>query len=172
MLKKMLIFLTLAVLLTTFAACSSAKNSQTNASQEKAVLSGWDISVVDTKMNASLEDISTDVGYGGETSTNKISSKPSTGNSYLLVKMIAEKMEGTEVVDWDKMKVIDSNGNAYPRINDSFLEDYGFKRMKGTPLNFGNNEGWIAFEVNSAAKDFKINYTSDAGTLSINLALK
>lgn len=170
--KKILIFITLALSLILLASCSTSKDSQTKTSKENSVFPGWNFSVVDVKLNTSLEDISTSVGYGGEASTNKISAKPKAGNSYLLIKILAEKKEGTEVIAWDKMLVKDSNGNTYSRMEDSFLEDYGFKRMKGTPLNFGSNEGWIAYEVPSGAIDLKLNYTSEAGTMTTNLELK
>ena len=87
----------------------------------------------------------------------------------MLIKIIAEKKEGSETIAWTDFHVVDSSGNTYPRLYDSFLEDFGFKRMKGTTLSFGKNEGWIAFEVDDDSSGYKLQYDSGQGILYLDL---
>ena len=35
-------------------------------------------------------------------------------------------------------------------------------RMAGTTLNFGSNEGWIAFEINENADELELSYPFEA----------
>lgn len=164
---KKTIFLILAVFCLT--ACGSSSNDNPSNSTGNEGVKGWKISVLDSKVNDSLENISTSVGYGGGTSTSKVTKKPAEGKTFLLVKLLAEKEEGTAVINWNNLKVMDSSGKFYSRMEDNFLEDEGFKRMRGTSLNFGTNEGWIAFEVDKGDKDLYLKYSSADGSISTKL---
>lgn len=106
---------------------------------------GWNITVEDVEINASLENVSVDLGYTGvETSDYK--KEADAGKTFCLIKLKIEKDGSKESLDWAKLKLTDSEGNEYTRTDDEFITELGMIRMAGTTLNFGSNEGWIAFE--------------------------
>ena len=43
-------------------------------------------------------------------------------------------------MDWANLKLTDSEGNEYSRMDDEFISELGMTRMAGTTLNFGSNE--------------------------------
>ncbi len=65
-------------------------------------------------------------------------------------------------MDWAKLKLTDSEGNEYTRTDDEFITELGMIRMAGTTLNFGSNEGWIAFEINENADGLELSYPFEA----------
>ena len=58
----------------------------------------------------------------------------SDGNVYYLIKMQINKDGSTEAIDWASLKLTDSDGNEYTRIDDEFLTNLGMTRMAGTKL--------------------------------------
>ena len=56
----------------------------------------------------------------------------------------------------------DSEGNEYSRMDDEFISELGMTRMAGTTLNFGSNEGWIAFEIDENAEGLELSYPFEA----------
>lgn len=122
---------------------------------------GWNITVEDVEINASLENVSVDLGYTGvETSDYK--KEADTGKTFCLIKLKIEKDGSKESLDWAKLKLTDSEGNEYTRTDDEFITELGMIRMAGTTLNFGSNEGWIAFEINKNADGLELSYPFEA----------
>lgn len=122
---------------------------------------GWNITVEDVEINASLENVSVDLGYTGvETSDYK--KEADTGKTFCLIKLKIEKDGSKESLDWAKLKLTDSEGNEYTRTDDEFITELGMIRMAGTTLNFGSNEGWIAFEINENADGLELSYPFEA----------
>lgn len=122
---------------------------------------GWNITVEDVEINASLENVSVDLGYTGvETSDYK--KEANTGKTFCLIKLKIEKDGSKESLDWAKLKLTDSEGNEYTRTDDEFITELGMIRMAGTTLNFGSNEGWIAFEINENADGLELSYPFEA----------
>lgn len=130
-------------------------------------IGGWKIEIVDSTQGSELNDISVVLGYTG-TGTEEFSKKAGEGKEFLLVKLICEKEEGQEVIDWEKLTVTDKDGNEYKRIEDSFISDLNMKRLPGTALNFGTNEGFIAFEVEEGASGYTLTYPFEGGELEIS----
>ena len=64
-----------------------------------------------------------------------------------------QKIASTSPFDWSKLMVQDASGKTYPRVgNDSFLELYKYTpRMTGLELKFGENEGWVCYEIPAQA---------------------
>lgn len=121
---------------------------------------GWNITVEDVEINASLENVSVDLGYTGvETSDYK--KEADAGKTFCLIKLKIEKDGSKESLDWAKLKLTDSEGNEYTRTDDEFITELGMIRMAGTTLNFGSNEGWIAFEINENADGLELSYPFD-----------
>lgn len=129
---------------------------------------GWNITVEDVEINASLENVSVDLGYTGvETSDYK--KEADAGKTFCLIKLKIEKDGSKESLDWAKLKLTDSEGNEYTRTDDEFITELGMIRMAGTTLNFGSNEGWIAFEINENADGLELSYPFE--TEAYNYAL-
>ena len=122
---------------------------------------GWNITVEDVEINASLENVSVDLGYTGvETSDYK--KEADSGKTFCLIKLKIEKDGSKESLDWANLKLTDSEGNEYTRMDDEFITELGMTRMAGTTLNFGSNEGWIAFEINENADGLELSYPFEA----------
>ena len=167
--KKLSIYFLLMVLLLLFTSCKNNVEIYSEASMPKADASGWTFTVEDFQISKSLKDISTSIAYGGASTSKEVSETAPSGKKFLLIKMTVEKKKGSKTIDWSKLTLIDSSGNTYSRLKDSFLEGFGFKRMKGTTLSFGENHGWIAFEVNEVSKDFKLQYDFTEEKLTLEL---
>ena len=130
-------------------------------------IAGWELEVTDFSLDESLENISTTIGYDGTAQSDKVNQQASEGKQFLLIKLLAEKKEGSTVIKWDNFTVKDGAGNTAKRMDDAFLTDLGFKRMTSNDLNFGSNEGWVAFEVDKDSKDFTLEYASDEGNVTL-----
>ena len=124
-------------------------------------VAGWNFTVEDVQMNPSLENVSVEMGYTNVETTN-FKKEASTGKTFCLIKLKIEKDGSKESIDWANMKVTDSDGNEYERMDDEFLTDLGMMRMPGNTLNFGTNEGWIVYEVNEDAEGLELTYSFDS----------
>ena len=133
---------------------TSVSGSQIGA---QVSVSGWNITVEDVQKNTSLENVSVELGYTGVEKSN-YQKEAESGKTFCLVKMLIEKDGSKETIDWSNLKLIDGEGNEYTRIEDDFLVDLGMMRMTGNTLNFGKNEGWIAFEINKNADGLELSY--------------
>lgn len=122
-----------------------------------AEVAGWTFTVEDVKRNASLENMSVELGYTGVETSDYVK-EASEGMEFVLIKLKIEKNKSTEMVRWEDFKLIDENGKEYIRLSDEFLVDLGMMRMTGSDLNFGSNEGWIAYEVDAAAEALRLHY--------------
>nr|WP_296040458.1 DUF4352 domain-containing protein [uncultured Blautia sp.] len=135
--------------------------SSSTFDSETASVAGWNLTVEDVELNDSLENVSVSLGYTG-VETSDYQKDADDGKTFCLIKMSIEKDGSKESIDWAKMKVTDSEGNEYERMSDEFLTDLGMKRMPGNTLNFGSNEGWIAFEVNDDAEGLELSYSFES----------
>lgn len=135
--------------------------SSSTFDSETAFVAGWNLTVEDVELNDSLENVSVSLGYTG-VETSDYQKTADDGKIFCLIKMKIEKDGSKESIDWANMKVTDSEGNEYERMSDEFLTDLGMKRMPGNTLNFGSNEGWIAFEVNDGAEGLELSYSFES----------
>ena len=127
----------------------------------KVSVSGWNITVEDVQKNTSLENVSVELGYTGVEKSN-YQKEAESGKTFCLVKMLIEKDGSKETIDWSNLKLTDGEGNEYTRMEDDFISELGMTRMAGTALNFGSNEGWIAFEIGDGAEGLELNYAFEA----------
>ena len=155
------------------AADTEASSENVTATEAAADISdstvaGWQFIVEKLEKNKSLENVSVDLGYTG-VETNDYVKEASDGNVYYLIKMQINKDGSTEAIDWASLKLTDSDGNEYTRIDDEFLTNLGMTRTAGTKLNFGSNEGWIAFEIKEDASGLTLSYPFESETYSCEL---
>lgn len=131
----------------------------------EATAGGWKFTLEEIHRDKSMNNVSVVLGYTN-TTTNSFTQEAEEGKEYFLVKMILEKEDGTENIEWDKLLLKDAQGNGYTRCDDVFLSDLGMQRLPGTALNFGSNEGWIGFEINEDAEDLTLEYSFEEDIFS------
>lgn len=141
----------------------AAENEKGTGGDIGSVISaaGWNITVEDVEINSSLENVSVSLGYTG-VETNDYKKEADAGKTFCLIKMKVEKDGSKENFDWANLKLKDSEGNEYTRMEDDFISELGMTRMAGTALNFGSNEGWIAFEIGADSEGLELDYAFEA----------
>ena len=135
--------------------------AEAESTGEVVSAAGWNITVEDVEINSSLENVSVELGYTGvETSDYK--KEADAGKTFCMIKLKIEKDGSKETLDWANLKLTDSEGNEYSRMDDEFITELGMTRMAGTTLNFGSNEGLIAFEIDENAEGLELSYPFEA----------
>lgn len=145
-----------------------SKDATGKSAAETVSVAGWNITVEDVQKNTSLENVSVELGYTG-VETSDYQKEAEAGKTFFLIKLLIEKDGSKETIDWDKLKLTDGEGNEYTRMSDEFLTDLGMMRMTGNILNFGTNEGWIAFEIDENADNLELSYPFEAETYQQSL---
>lgn len=126
---------------------------------------GWEIIIENVIRDSVMSNVSVVLGYT-DAGTNEFEVAATEGYEYFLIKMKISKKDSKENIEWDKMTLTDSEGNVYKRADDIFISDLGMKRIPGTTLNFGSNEGWIAFEIKKEATRLSLGYNFAEADLS------
>ena len=134
-----------------------------------ATVAGWHIAVEGLMTDDHPENISVALGYVG-VQTSEYSKEAPEGKTFCMIKLLIEKKGSREAIDWEKMLLTDGEGNEYHRMEDEFIMDLGMKRLPGTKLNFGSNEGWIAYEIPKEAAGLVISYGFENETWRFALA--
>lgn len=131
-------------------------------------VAGWEIVYENCMVESSLENASVSLGYA-EVETNNFEKQADEGKTFCLVKLKITKNDSSEIIDWSKFKLVDGDGNEYTREEDTFITDLGMIRMTGDNLNFGENEGWICYQIPKESKDLKLVYPFSSENLEIKL---
>lgn len=156
---------------TTTESTQTSSGDDTKADENGNVyeMAGWKITLEDVQTEKEFANISEELGYSS-VDTSEFAKTASDGNKFCMIKMIMEKQDSTDVIDWENVILTDSDANEYKRMDDSFISDLGMMRMAGTTLNFGTNEGWLCFEIKDTAKDciLKINFKDDTMEIPLN----
>ena len=137
---------------------------------DDVTVAGWHIVAENVQVNSSLDNISVALGYSG-IETSEYSKTADEGMTFCMIKLLIEKQGSKETIDWENMLLTDGDGNEYHRIADEFILDLGMKRMPGTKLNFGSNEGWIAYQIPEGAGGLTLSYAFEAETYSLALGI-
>lgn len=140
---------------------TAAQTANSDAYGEVVSAAGWNITVEDVEINSSLENVSVELGYTG-VETSDYRKEADAGKTFCMIKLKIEKDGSKETLDWANLKLTDSEGNEYSRMDDEFISELGMTRMAGTTLNFGSNEGWIAFEIDENAEGLELSYPFEA----------
>lgn len=147
---------------------NEAAQSQEEFQEQSVSAGGWEITVEDAIAEASLENVSVELGYTG-VNTNDFVQEAQEGNEYCLIKLKAVKGDSTEDIKWESMALTDGQGNEYHRIKDDFLTELDMMRMSGSDLNFGENEGWIAFEIKEGAEGLVLSYPFESESFEVEI---
>lgn len=132
--------------------------------------SGWHIVVENVMVRKDMRNVTVDLGYT-DVETSEYAFEASEGKLLCLVKLNIEKAGSRENIDWQKMLLTDSQGREYTRMEDEFIADLGMKHMTGLALNFGVNEGWIAYEIDEDAEGLTLSYAFEEApfTCALNM---
>ena len=88
----------------------------------------------------SLENVSVELGYtGGRQATTR--KKLTQARLSVWIKLKIEKDGSKETLDWANLKLTDSEGNEYSRMDDEFISELGMTRMAGTTFEFWFQRG-------------------------------
>jgi hypothetical protein len=111
----------------------------------------WQIQVVKFELKPSLNSVETVSQYNGTKINVTHTQNPDAGFLFLILNVTIRKTDNNSIApfEWQSLVIKDASGNFYPRlVNDTFLEQYQFiPRMTGLELRFGENTGWMAFEI-------------------------
>lgn len=164
--KTFKVFLILFIFLG-MAGCSSA-------AQTAAPTSGWLIQVSQAEVKTGLKTREVVTLYNGEKKDVDHVSDPAAGKVYLLLNLgIAKSTTGNTSFEWKDLAVEDQNGGKYSRLeNDSFITQHNYSpRMTGLTIRFGENKGWICFEIPKTAAEGKLSlvHTTTEGTQRLEI---
>jgi len=120
----------------------------------------WQVQVTKFEIKKSLNSVESVNQYNGSKINVTHSQTPDAGTVYLIINATISKTDNnsTAPFDWQLLVVQDGSGNAYHRLaNDTFLEQYQYTpRITGLELRFGQNSGWLAYEIPASASAGKI----------------
>jgi len=171
--KLAIVIISVIASLPLFGSCSSIDISQA-VTATAAQAGPWSVAVLSYETDETLSGTQNALQYNGKNVSTQIQETPGEGNVFLLVELKIEKVQtGASAFSWNKLYISDSAGNQYQRCaNDSFLENYGYERIKSTDLVLGTNEGYICVEIPTATaqETLTLNYQSDGETLCIPLS--
>jgi hypothetical protein len=115
----------------------------------------WTVSLSEFEIKDKLESIETVVQYNG--SYDEVHQQyPAEGNVFLIMELtISKQGADTTPFDWSQLTIQDAAGNVYPRSSDdTFLEQHKYTpRLTGLEIKFGENEGWVCYEIPAQAAD-------------------
>ena len=129
----------------------------------------WRVQLHSAETAQSLSATIAAVQYGGgvlETESEVVAGR---GNVFLLLGLTVEKIGvGRASFSWSDAHVIDSDGNIYHRHpNDTFLAHLSIPRMRGTDIVFGNETGYVCFEIPMDAQGLR--FVADEGNIVIDI---
>ena len=136
-------------------------NVQAAAKEEEPLydetVSGWHIILENAMVRQTMKNVTVELGYT-DVQTSEYTQEAPEGKAYCLLKLKMEKAGSREAIDWANLLLTDDQEREYHRIDDDFLSELGMKHMPSIKLNFGINEGWIAFEIEEDAEELTLSY--------------
>ena len=131
----------------------------------------WRVELHSAETAQSLSATIAAVQYGGGVLETKSEVVAGRGNVFLLLGLTIEKIgEGRGSFSWNDAHVTDSDGNMYHRHpNDTFLAHLSIPRMRGTDIVFGNETGYVCFEIPIGAEG--LSFVADEGSIIIDVPI-
>jgi len=150
--------------------CSYRDRNTQDASTDK---SPWVITIENWKITNSLKGTHSEVQYDGNVKNQMYEQKPNQSMSYFILGLLLKKQAGSTVnFSWKDVYIQDFKGAKHYRLqDDGFLEFYGFQRIKGVDLTFGEYQGSICFELpqNVTKRSLTFVYETPAGKNVIHI---
>jgi|WetSurMetagenome_2_1015567.scaffolds.fasta_scaffold126946_2 hypothetical protein len=118
----------------------------------------WAVSLSQFEVKDKLEIIES-VNQYGQTVDQLHQQFPDEGDVFLIMKLTVNKQgEDPAAFDWSQLTVQDELGNPHQRYsNDTFLEQYKYSpRMTNLEIKFGENTGWVCYEIPAQAAQGKL----------------
>jgi len=129
----------------------------------------WWVEILSAELTYSLVTTRAALQYGGGVleTTNEIT--PSSGYQFLLLGLIIEKTGiGRAAFSWNDARIVDSEGNEFFRHpNDTFLTHLNIPRFRGVDMVFGNEYGYVCFEIPIGAQS--LTFVADEGNIVIEI---
>jgi hypothetical protein len=120
----------------------------------------WQIEVSSFEIKDTLNYVESVTQYNGSKIDVVHTQTPDAGYVFLIMDVTISKNDNqsTASFDWQWLLVKDASGNTYHRLeNDTFLEQYQYTpRITGLELRFGENTGWMAYEIPASAAAGKL----------------
>ena len=147
-----------------------------NATPVAASAQPWQVQVAKFDIKNSLNSVESVTQYNGSKINVTHNQKPDPGTVYLIIDVTISKTDvsSTAPFDWQQLVVQDASGNAYHRLaNDTFLEQYQYTpRITGLEIRFGQNSGWMAYQIPASALAGKISLAYIAPGNQLELVLQ
>ena len=154
------VFLLFFCLALTLSGCQAPKTTPTLSLT-------WQIEVSKLEIKENLNNVESVTQYDGSKIDVVHSQSPEAGNVYLIMDVTISKTNNQSATpfNWQWLVVEDASGNSYHRLeNDTFLEIYRYKpRITGLELRFGQNIGWMCYEIPASVATGKLTlaYTAE-----------
>ena len=165
---KMVVSLLSAFLAITPSGCQAPKPAPASALI-------WQIEVSKFEIKGSINSIESVTKYDGSILKVAHTQHPENGNIYLIIDVTISKKDNLSTMPFDgqALVVMDASGISYHRLeNDTFLEQYQYTpRLTGLPLRFGENVGWICYEIPASIASGRLTlaYTAEGSRQEIVL---
>jgi len=131
----------------------------------------WRVELVTAELTDSLLTTRVALQYGGGVleTTNEV--MPSSGYNFLIVGLIIEKTGvGRAAFSWNDAHITDSDGNVFFRHpNDTFLTHLNIPRLRGTDMVFGEEYGYVCFEIPFGSAGLR--FVADEGNIVLDLGV-
>jgi len=129
----------------------------------------WRVELHSAETAERLSEMIATVQYGGGIVETESEFVAGHGNVFLLLGLTIEKIgAGRASFSWNDAHVIDSDGNIFYRHpNDTFLAHLSIPRMRGTDIVFGNESGYVCFEIPAGADGLL--FVADEGNIIIEV---
>lgn len=135
----------------------------------------WNVSVVKSEIKDALQSVETVTQYNGTKTNVEHNQAPNSGNVFLLVNLNIRKTGSqADSFEWKLLSVLDQAGKTYARHeNDTFLEQYDYSpRLTGLVIRFGEDEGWVCFEIPAAAAKGQLTLTYQGSASQQQITLR
>jgi len=157
----------LLLLLLVFLASSCGNTTASTVSQSDM----WRVELHSAETAATLTATQAAIQYGGGVLETTSEVTPDIGNVFLLLELTIEKTgTGRGAFMWSGAFVTDKDGGIYHRHpNDTFLANLGIPRIRGTDIVFGEEYGYVCFEIPVGVGGLR--FVADGGNIEIRLDL-
>ncbi|MCL2366512.1 MAG: hypothetical protein FWC75_05620 [Oscillospiraceae bacterium] len=131
----------------------------------------WRVELVTAELTQSLTTTKVALQYGGGVLETTSELMPSSGYNFLILGLIIEKTGvGRAAFSWGDAHVVDREGNIFFRHpNDTFLTHLNIPRLRGTDMVFGEEYGYVCFEIPFGSEGLR--FVADEGNIVLDLSL-